>query len=75
MKKKMLKVVAGATLMMAMAVGIQMNNVQNDSSLMMENLKVIAMAQPEGHSGACALVCVYCTCKYDDGWVAAGMWN
>ncbi|MBI9063117.1 MAG: hypothetical protein JEZ14_14135 [Marinilabiliaceae bacterium] len=44
MKKKVLRVIAGATLMVAMAVGMQMNNVLNESSLMMENLDAIAMA-------------------------------
>ncbi len=49
MKKKILRVVAGATLMVAMVVGVQMHNGHKESSLMMENLQAIAMA--DGESG------------------------
>lgn len=56
MKSKILRVVAGATLLMAMAVGFQKNKEQGESSLMMENLAAIAMAEIEsggGGGGAC----------------------
>jgi len=52
MKKKVLRVVAGTSLMMAMAIGVQMNNVQSESPLMMENLNAIAMAGGEVTVGA-----------------------
>ncbi|MBI9063126.1 MAG: hypothetical protein JEZ14_14180 [Marinilabiliaceae bacterium] len=57
MKKKVLRVIAGATLMVAMAVGMQMNNVLNESSLMMENLDAIAMASGESSSDLCEKYC------------------
>ena len=59
MKKKILKVVAGVSLMMTMAVGFLMNNVQNESSVMMEHLEAVAMAGSESSTDYCRQYCSY----------------
>ncbi len=48
MKKKVLRVVAGATLFVAMVIGVNMNETQNQSTLVMENMANTALAQSEG---------------------------
>ncbi|MBI9063131.1 MAG: hypothetical protein JEZ14_14205 [Marinilabiliaceae bacterium] len=66
MKKKVLRVIAGATLMVVMAVGMQVNNVQNESSLVMENLEALAMAYPEmGDTYACVYIPGWGYCAKD----------
>jgi hypothetical protein len=42
MKKKVLKLVAGATLVAAMVVGMEINNANNKSSLKVENMEALA---------------------------------
>lgn len=50
--------------MIAMALGVQINNVQqSEPSLMMENLEAIAMASSEGYPSDCVAVWDNVTCK------------
>ncbi len=65
MKKKVLRIVAGATLLIAMVVGVNMNETQNQSTLVMENIANTAFAQSEGSFGCpngCLTTsgCCYC---------------
>lgn len=66
MKSKILRVVAGATLLMAMAVGFQKNKEQGESSLMMENLAAIAMADGEVEVGRICHKVYSSVCDYGD---------
>lgn len=56
MKKKVLKVVAGASLMMAMAVGVQMSKSSNANSTILGNIQNIAMGD-DGEGGSCIKYC------------------
>ncbi len=55
MKKKLLRVVAGATLMIAMAVSMQLNSINSESSAIIEAIEVMAVANVEcqGQAGYC----------------------
>jgi hypothetical protein len=65
MRKKVLKVVAGAALMIVMAIGMQMNNAQNESSLKLKNMEALAACYDiEDNSGFLYGQC--CTTSSDD---------
>jgi hypothetical protein len=51
MKKKVLKVVAGATLVAAMVVSLQLNEGSSSSDIALENIEAIAIAG-SGESGS-----------------------
>jgi len=60
MKKKILKGLTGATLVIAMAIGVQIKNERSESIIMLENITAIAMASGETGETTCTAHPVIC---------------
>ncbi len=64
--KNAIKALASIGLVVAMVIGVSKNNVKNESSAMLENIKALAFASTEqGWEPYCNCVNYFSICKYN----------